>query len=159
MTDNTAKPFEDSLRHYMRQHQIQATHLSFDVPCHSVAEAAAAVRAAHTDFVKNICMIGEDGRLIVAIVKGEDRASSKRVGQALGIAPPRLAAPDEIEALSGYPCGGTPSFGYSAVFLVDPLVLENEVVYTGGGSETSLVRIAPQELLRGNGGRVARVRK
>jgi Cys-tRNA(Pro)/Cys-tRNA(Cys) deacylase len=81
------------------------------------------------------------------------------VGQALGIAPPRLARPEEIEALSGYPCGGTPSFGHSAVFLVDPRVLENEVVYTGGGSETSLVRIAPLELLRANGGRVVRVRK
>jgi prolyl-tRNA editing enzyme YbaK/EbsC (Cys-tRNA(Pro) deacylase) len=60
---------------------------------------------------------------------------------------------------SGYPCGGTPSFGYSARFLIDEKVMQMEVVYTGGGSEYSLVKICPADLVKANRGEVARVRK
>jgi Cys-tRNA(Pro)/Cys-tRNA(Cys) deacylase len=42
---------------------------------------------------------------------------------------------------------------------VDPRVLEKDRVYLGGGSERSLVRMSTRELVRANGGRVARVRK
>lgn len=34
-----------------------------------------------------------------------------------------LATPGEILEKTGYPCGGTPSFGYQAMFLVDPKVM------------------------------------
>ncbi|HHY93244.1 MAG TPA: hypothetical protein GX511_07875, partial [Firmicutes bacterium] len=58
-----------------------------------------------------------------------------------------------------YPCGGVPSFGFSARFLIDPKVLEKEWVLTGGGSERSLIRIAPAELVTLSGGQVVRIRK
>jgi prolyl-tRNA editing enzyme YbaK/EbsC (Cys-tRNA(Pro) deacylase) len=37
--------------------------------------------------------------------------------------------------------------------------MEKEVVYSGGGSEKSLVRISPQELQKANQGQVVRIRK
>ena len=46
--------------------------------------------------------------------------------------------PDEMLAKTGYPCGGTPSFGFAATFLIDPRVMRKDEVYTGGGSETTL---------------------
>lgn len=134
--------------------------LWFDSSCHSVAEAAASAKADPLGFVKNICMVLPDGRLAVAIVKGEDRASTTNVARVLGLAErPRTAAPDEILQKTGYPCGGTPSFGYPAVFLVDERVLERNLVYTGGGSTQALVRIGVADLLKANGGRVCRIRK
>ena len=151
-------PYEAKILTYIAAHGIRCEHLSFAQSCHSVAEAARAVQAAPEDFVKNICLITAAGELVVAIVKGEDRASAVRVGKLLNIPTPRLAKPDEILALTGCPCGGTPSFGYPAAFLIDPRVFERSLVYTGGGSETSLVRVAPDELLRANGGRVVEIR-
>ena len=73
--------------------------------------------------------------------------------------PSTPAAPREVLDLTGYPCGGTPAFGFDATYLVDPRVLEREFVYTGGGSETSLVKISPGEMLRVNSGEVTRIRK
>ena len=151
--------YEEKLRRFLATHHIRAEHLSFQQPCRSVAEAAQAASAAPDEFVKSICVIDERGGLIVAIVKGEDRVSPSRVGQALGVAPPRLATPEEMLERTGYPCGGTPPFGFEATFLIDPRVLEREVVYAGGGSESALIRIAPDELQRANGGTVTRVRK
>ena len=150
---------EQRLQAYLLEQHIPAEHLSFDQPCHSVAEAALAVNASPEELVKNICLLDSDGQLITAIVKGEDRVSVSRIAKTLQRDGLRLATPEEILAKTGYPCGGTPSFGYQAMFLIDPRVMEKEIVYTGGGSETSLVKISTEELVRANQGTILRIRK
>ena len=150
---------EQRLQAYLQEQHIPAEHLSFDQPCHSVAEAALAVNASPEELVKNICLLDSDDQLITAIVKGEDRVSVSRIAKTLQRDGLRLATPEEILAKTGYPCGGTPSFGYQAMFLIDPRVMERDVVYTGGGSETSLVKISTEELVRANQGTILRIRK
>lgn len=151
--------YEDKLKQYMRQHNIQAEHLSFNQSCHTVEEAAEAAGTETENIVKSICMIDPADRLIVAVVHGHDRASTKKVGNALEVSAPRLATPEEILERTGYPCGGTPPFGFQARFLIDPRVMEKDVVYAGGGSEQSLVKIPTAELQRANSGLIVRVRK
>ena len=151
--------FETKLKQFLIDEGSDAEHLSFAQSCHSVAQAAEAAGCDPEDLVKNICMLDAEQNLIVAILKGEDRASTSRVAKALGIQRPTIAKPELILELSGYPCGGTPSFGFSAHFLMDPRVLDKDMVYSGGGSENSLVRISPPALLELNKATVARVRK
>ena len=151
--------YEEKFKTYMRDHSIQAEHLVFEASTHSVEEAARAAQVTPEDFVKNICMIDTQANLIVAIVKGEDRASTSRIGQILNIERPRIANAEEILEKTGYPVGGTPSFGYPARFLIDPKVMEMKTVYTGGGSENSLIRISTRELVRANGGQIVRIRR
>jgi prolyl-tRNA editing enzyme YbaK/EbsC (Cys-tRNA(Pro) deacylase) len=151
--------YEQRLRAYLQQQHIQAEHLSLDQPCHSVAEAALAVHASPQELVKNMCLLDTQGHLITAIVTGEDRVSVSRITKTLQREALRLATPAEILEKTGYPCGGTPSFGYQALFLIDPKVTEREIVFTGGGSETSLVKITTAELVRANQGRILRIRK
>ena len=150
--------YEEKLRKYIEEHEIDAELLTFNQSTHSVADAAAAVGAEPEDFVKSIAMIGPDNQLIVAIVKGEHRASTSRVSKALKIERPRIAQPDEVLEKSGYPVGGTPAFGYEATFLIDPKVMEKEKVYSGGGSEQALTLMSPEEIQRANGAKLARVR-
>jgi prolyl-tRNA editing enzyme YbaK/EbsC (Cys-tRNA(Pro) deacylase) len=138
---------------------IDGEHMTFARSCHSVAEAAEAAGVTPQDFVKSICMLDEAGSLIVGIVKGEDRASTSRVAKALNVSAVRVASPEEVFEKTGYPCGGTPSFGFPARFLIDPKVMEMEFVYMGGGSETSLVKIRPIEIVKGSGAEVLRIRK
>ena len=152
-------PGEEKLKQFIATHHIQAEHLSFERSCHSVAEAAETVGAEPENFVKNICMTDAQGSIIVAIVTGEDRASTSRVAKALGVEQVRTMAPEEVTAKTGYPCGGTPSFGFAAQFLVDPRVMEKDLVYTGGGSETSLIRLSPQIVLQVNEGTIVRIRR
>ena len=54
--------------------------------------------------------------------------------------------------------GGAPPFGFDAAVLVAARVLERAWGWAGGGSDRALVRVAPREMLRANGGRAARVR-
>ena len=75
--------YEDKLKQFIASRGIEAEHVSFKQSCHSVAEAAAVVGTGPENFVKNICMTDAQGRVIVAIVKGEDRASTSReIGRA-----------------------------------------------------------------------------
>ena len=151
--------YEQQFQSYLQEQQIQADHLSFEQSCHSVEEAALAAQANPEDIVKSICLLDEEDRLIVAIVKGADRVSTSRVAKTLERATVRMATPDEILARTGYPCGGTPALGYQATFLVDQRVTERETVFTGGGSENSLLKIKTTELLRANQAQIVRVRR
>ena len=151
--------YEKQLRTYIEEQHIQAEHLSLNQPCHTVDQAARAVNATPQDLVKNICLVDTNGHLITAIVKGEDRVSTSRIAKILEKDVLRFATPAEILEKTGYPCGGTPSFGYQATFLIDPKVMEREIVFTGGGSETSLVKIQTEELVRANQGTIVRICK
>lgn len=153
------KEFENKLKEYLLKNNIDGEQYIFEETCHSVEEAATAANAFTEDFVKNICMIDSNRKLIVAIVKGEHRASTSRVEKALNIEIPRTATPEEILKSTGYPCGGVPSFGYEAIFLIDPKVMEREFVYTGGGSPYSLTKISTKLLQQINNGQIVRVRK
>ena len=150
---------EARLQEWIDRHGVEAVLVRYPVSCHTVEEAAAATGAGVEGIIKNICMIGPDDELIVAILPGADRASTRRVGKALGMDPPRVATPEEVLARTGFPAGGTPSFGFAAHFVVDPRVLERDEVHTGGGSDRALVRIAPSALVAANQAVVARVRK
>lgn len=150
---------EKRITDYIKEHSIDAEHSIFEESCHSVADAAAAAGDDPGLFVKNICLVDDKGQVICTIVKGEDRVSTNRVAKALGIDKPRIASPDEILEKTGYPCGGTPSFGHASTFLIDPRVMEKEYVWTGGGSTRSLMKIPTAEILRANKGTVVRVRK
>ncbi|WP_232698223.1 aminoacyl-tRNA deacylase [Brevibacillus daliensis] len=151
--------YAQKLTNYLIDNQLTAVHLPLERSCHSVQEAAEAVQASPEDLVKNICMIDHTDRLIVVIVKGEDRASTTRVAKALDMEKPRLATEEEILERTGYPAGGVPSLGFMATFLVDPRVTEKKYVYTGGGSPNALTKISVEELLQTNKGMVIRVRK
>ena len=151
--------YEKKLNSFLKENDSDAELLIFDKSCHSVAEAAETAKVCPTNFIKSICMIDTKGYLIVAIVKGEDRASTSRVSKSLAIERPRIATPNEMHEKTGYPCGGTPPFGYGAIFLIDPKVMEKEVVYGGGGSECALVKVTTKELKRLNNGMITRVSK
>ena len=151
--------FEEKLKQYILEKGIDAEMLVFQQSCHSVEDAAKSANAKKEDFIKNICLSGESGKIIVAIVKGEDKVDFKKIEAVSNAAKIRTLKPQEILEKIGYPCGGVPSFGYSAIFLVDSKVLANEFVYSGGGSENSLIKITPKELLKANSGKIVNISK
>lgn len=151
--------YEQKLQTFIQVHALQAEHLHFQTSCHSVTQAALAVNASIEQFVKNICLFDKKNTLIVAIVAGSDRVSTTKVAKAMSTQSIRLASPEEILRYTGYPCGGTPSFGFTARFFIDPRVMEKEVIYTGGGSEYALVKINTIELQQANKGQLIEVRK
>ena len=143
--------YDQKLVEFIKQNNIKAEHLIFETSCHSVEEAAASANAKPEDFVKNVCVISElTNELIVCIVPGHKRLDVKKLAIIIGTKKLRLANSDEILNKTGYPMGGTPSFGYSAKFFIDDEVLNKEIVYSGGGSQNSLTKFSPLEIVKTN---------
>jgi prolyl-tRNA editing enzyme YbaK/EbsC (Cys-tRNA(Pro) deacylase) len=154
----TDQDYEQKLAAELERREVQSEHLVFEQSCHSVAEAALAARVTPEDFIKSIGCLTEDGRFLLAIVRGVDKVSATRVGKTLG-SPARIATPREVLEHTGYPCGGTPPVGVDVRCLVDPKVLEMALIYAGGGSQRALLRLTPQEMVRANGATVVRIRR
>ena len=153
------KEYEEKLLSYIRIQNITAKHLTFEESCHTVLEAAQAAGTTPDHLVKNICFIDDSNNIVVAIVKGEDRVSTKKIKDILNLSSLSVASQEEILEKTGYPCGGVPSFGYEAKFIVDSRVLEKDEIFTGGGSSKSLVKISPSELIKANKGLLGKIRK
>jgi prolyl-tRNA editing enzyme YbaK/EbsC (Cys-tRNA(Pro) deacylase) len=138
--------YSKKLQSFIDTNKIRASVLIFQTSCHSVEEAAQSANASVDEFVKNICTIDEKGNLVVSIIPGKSKLDLKKVSQIVG-SKVRFATSEEILVKTGYPAGGTPSFGYSAIFLVDPLVMLMNIVYSGGGSQNALTKFDPRILI------------
>lgn len=149
--------YEEKLKKYIQDKKIKADQLLLEESSHTVDQAAKALSTTSDMIGKSICMMS-DG-LLVGIVLGPDRLSSKRLAKALNIERPSMVPMEDLENLTGYPCGGVPGFGFEARFIVDERIMEKDYIYLGGGSDRSMVKISPEELLRANGGQVYRIRK
>lgn len=148
----------DRLGAYIDAHDIAAEVLRFDEPVRSVEQAADAAGAAPDDFIKSLCLMA-DGRLVVCIVRGTDRADLDRVAEVVGATEVRMARPDEVLERTGYPVGGVPPFGFDAPFLIDEQVMGMDALLGGGGSDRALVRTTPDAIVEANGAEVARLRE
>ncbi len=150
--------FHNKLRAWLALHEAVCEHLVFEQSTRSVAEAARAVGGTPQDFIKSICWLTVDERMVISIVKGEDRADRHAVQAAAGLGKLHIASEQEVLRYTGYPAGGVPPFGFNALFLIDERVMEMAYVYAGGGSPHALIYASPVEIARLNNGRVARLR-
>ncbi|HIH20480.1 TPA: hypothetical protein HA244_04395 [Candidatus Micrarchaeota archaeon] len=152
--------FEKKLADFISDNGINAEHLIFETSCHTVEEACASCGATPEDFVKNVSVVNKKtGEFMVAIVPGEKKLDWKKLYVLVGSRDLRMATSEEVLEKTGFPAGGTPSFGYAARFFIDNGVFEKKLVYSGGGSTFALTRVSTDEILRANQGTKADLAK
>lgn len=149
----------NDLQKYIEANNIEAEILTMMNRVHSVDAASSELGVPPERFIKTVVFLADD-KVILAIVNGIDRASSKRIGKVLDISPPRLASPEEAFNLTGFEVGGTPPIAISnASVLIDTRVMEMPEVIGGGGTDRHLLRIRPEEIVKDTGAKIVRVRK
>jgi Cys-tRNA(Pro)/Cys-tRNA(Cys) deacylase len=148
------------LQKYLENTNTTAKILAMSGRVHSVMEASKELGEPPGHFIKTIVFTNPDKKIILAIVKGTDRASSKRIGKAIDVESPRVTTPKEALMLTGYEVGGTPPISIpKALVLIDPKVMEMETVFGGGGTDHHLLKITPDEILELTNAKIVRVRK
>jgi Ala-tRNA(Pro) deacylase len=91
------------------------------------------------------------GKYVLAVVLASRRLGLRQVRQALEDPAARLATEAELQAdFPGYELGALPPLGslLGVPLLVDPEVLDHELVVFAAGLETESVQVAAAELLR-----------
>ncbi len=141
----------EDLARYIEQHGIEAKLVRPPHETPSVTAAARAVGCAPEQIIKSLVFL-IDGQPYLVIANGNARVSYRRLAAHFGVSRKRvrMASPDEVLKLTGYPAGGVPPFGLPNPLpvLMDPGVLDQEIVYGGGGDDHTLVRISTAELRR-----------
>ena len=134
---------------FLRAAGAEARLEEFDAETATAADAARAVGAEASDIVKSLVVLC-DGKAVVALVPGDRRADVEKIRRAAGAGTARVARAEEVREATGFDPGAVAPFplpGVEKIF-VDRLLLTQPVVWTGGGSETHLLRLEPAELLR-----------
>ncbi len=148
---------EEKIISFIKSNKIRAEHIKFDNSVHSVQDVLNFTNIKLDEISKSI-VFKNDKEIIVGVVLARYRVSSTRIGKLLNIKPPIICGSVEAFEKTGYPVGGMPCFGYNAIFILDDKLEEVDHIYTGGGSEFSLVKISIDELKRINNFIVGNIR-
>lgn len=97
---------------------------------------------------------------VACLVRGDTRLDvNHRVAHQVSFKRLSFAGVEETAGLSGMEIGGVTVIGLpeDVPIVIDPLVMEKPSIIVGGGNRTSKLRLAPGELLKLPGARVAKV--
>jgi Cys-tRNA(Pro) deacylase len=143
----------------LEQEDIPATFLAPGVPMPTVPSAAAAIGVEERQILKTLLFCAKDDRCVVAVACGTRRVDRQRLAEVSGIAGLRVAAPNQVLAVTGYPAGGVAPIGFvtRAPVVVDEAVMELPVAFGGGGHESLLLQIDPAQIVRLNKAQVASI--
>ena len=139
------------LRSFMDRNNINGEIMFLDQATPTVEAAAAALGTTPDKIVKSVLFtIREES--VLAITRGtkliEQRAIAAHFG--VGRKQVKLASPEAVLSVTGYPVGTVPPFGHQnpVQVLIDPRVLEKTEIYAGGGAHNTMLRLNPQYIQR-----------
>ena len=121
--------------------------------------ADAAARAVGCDvaqIVKSLVFV-VDGRPLVALTSGANRADPARLAALEGAGAVRRTTPEEAREATGFTIGGTPPFGHLDPLptLIDRDLLAYDRLWAAAGAPDAVFPTTPEELLRATGAQVA----
>jgi prolyl-tRNA editing enzyme YbaK/EbsC (Cys-tRNA(Pro) deacylase) len=134
---------------YLREAGAEARIHEFPEGTPTAADAAAAVGCGVERIVKSLVLVC-DGRPVVALVPGDRRGDTSKIGAAVGASSVRVAKAIEVEQATGFAPGAVAPFPLPKVddVLMDSDLFRHELVWAGAGSPHHIVGIAPGELAR-----------
>jgi prolyl-tRNA editing enzyme YbaK/EbsC (Cys-tRNA(Pro) deacylase) len=149
------------LQAFVDAHQVAAEIVTPPFPTPTVSDAAEAMGVHPDAIIKSVLFIIRRTEPLLVIANGEGRIDQRMIADRLGVGKKqvRIATQEQVERWTGYPAGGVPPFGHARPLptWIDPAVLEQEVVYGGGGDDETLMRIETAGLVATTGGEVVPV--
>ena len=126
--------------------------ISFHSSTHTSKEAAQILGVTTSEIVKSIVLIMEN-KCYLAIVPGNKKLRQKAVRKAikntLGLeySDSRLANAEEVIKFTGYEVGAVPPINIGLPVILDSSITGKHIVYGGGGTTTSVLKISVNKLL------------
>lgn len=138
------------IERFLQEQKVNARLLRLGRPTRTVEEAAAALNVTPRQIVKSLLFQGEGGQVVLVVLRGDQRVSRTLLTLVTGMKHVTLASPEQVLKVTGYPAGATPPFAHATPIhvIVDPGVLEEGLVFAGGGDEDTLIEIAPETLVQ-----------
>lgn len=137
---------QSHLVRYLEKKGVWFKILEKDITVHT-ADAAAKTGIPLESITKSlVCLVGDIS--IVCIIPGNSRLDLKKV-EGIVKGKVRICPFEEAHKYSGYPPGATPPCCYENIsrVIVDRKILEQKTTFGGGGSNTSLLEMKPEDIV------------
>lgn len=130
----------------------------FPAGTRTAEDAARAVGCDVAQIVKSLVFVADD-QPVLALVSGANRLDPRRLATVLEAGEARRADGDEARDATGYAIGGVPPFGHRMALpvIIDSDLLAHDRVWAAAGLPDAVFAIAPDDLVRASGGRVAEI--
>lgn len=154
---STEPPEHERLSRFLREREVDAEIIRPGQDTASVLSAAAALDVQPGQIVKSLLFLGKDGSTVLVIARGTARIDQRKLVAVTGIRKPKLAPPEMIQRVTGFPSGGVPPIGHATPVRVvmDRTVLDEPIVFGGGGGADAMIRIRPADIRSLTGALVA----
>jgi prolyl-tRNA editing enzyme YbaK/EbsC (Cys-tRNA(Pro) deacylase) len=95
-----------------------------------------------------------DGEPVMVVLPGERRVDEEKLKTVSGAKKVERVPQEEIPSLTGYVAGALPPVAHKVQFqaYIDYYTLREDVVYTGSGEPTAILKIRSYDLVRATGG-------
>lgn len=139
-----------SLAGYLRTVGIDAEVMLHGRKTPTVAAAAQALGVRPDQIIKTLLFENWRGERVLVVTRGAARVDERKLARASGLRGLELAPAERVQLVTGYPAGAVPPVGHATRVrvLLDRRVLEEPVVYGGGGRIDAMLRISPEDIRR-----------
>ena len=150
----------DRVRDYFAQRGIEINVKELPSSTRTAQLAADAVGTTLGSIVKSLVFVA-DGRTVLALVAGDQRADPAKIAQLVNAPTARIANADEVRAATSYAIGGVPPVahpepadGQPRETLIDQTLLRFEKVWAAAGAPNAVFEIETKKLIELTQGRV-----
>ncbi len=146
-----------ALAAYLRDAGVDHEFVAPGVPMPTVPLAAAAIGVADDAILKTIVFRSPDGVCVAAVASGTGRIDRAKLAAVAGLPSLKMAAPDVVLRVTGFPAGGVSPVGHAEpiAVVIDERVMDLPEAWGGGGDERLLLRLRPEDIRRLTGATVA----
>lgn len=117
-------------------------------------ERAAAALGLESSQIAKVELYRVDDVPVMVIIPGDRELDLEKLKAVSGSAEVQKVSDEEITSLTGYQAGALPPLGHKQEMqcYIDYYTLKEDVVYTGSGEPTAILKIRSYDLVRATGG-------
>ena len=142
----------DGLLAWLTELGVETRLLRPGVPMPTVPLAAQAIGVDERQILKTLLFRDRSGRLVRVIASGPSRIDLDMLARFGSLDRPKLARPEVVLEATGWPAGGVAPVGSKIPLktYVDRGVFDWQRVFGGGGTEDTLIDLAPADIVSMN---------
>lgn len=137
---------QDFLLDLLNKNKVSFELVVFKESVKDSKSSASASNFALDRIVKTILFVDKSNNVFSVIIRSSERVCRHKVRSFFDCSKLSLIGFDDVSGFVGFPAGGVPPFGYSAKFIIDSDLGDDEEVLVGGGTIYSLIRIRVRDI-------------
>ena len=150
----------NQLESYITKHNLQTAEvLRSDTKTLTVQQSSKSFGIKPSEIVKSLVIKTKPEGYYLVILLGNTKINFNKIKEILNVRDAHLASPDDVLEHSNYPVGDVPPISVELPVIMDEKVLNNDIVYGGGGSPNANLKIGVKELVETTNPKIANFSK